>query len=209
MDDEVFQHFFLQLPPFLQQDIAAYKHKQTAQSSLLGKIILRAAFHKLGFLNPLNQIKTTTKGRPFINDTVDFNITHSGDYVVCAISTNGKVGVDIEKHRTLKLNVAERYFTNEECNLIDASTHPQATFFDFWAIKESAIKCDGRGVEVLQKTYIENVLSINKQSSNTIICDENKYFFYPFFIEEGYSCAVCATAAFEINTTEFKIQELV
>ena len=208
LTDDVFRQFFLQLPQFLQQEIAEYKHKQTAQSSLLGKIILRAAFHKLGFLHTLNEIKTTTKGRPFINDTVDFNISHSGDYVVCAISTIRKVGIDIEKHRVLTLNIAERYFTNEECNFIEASIHPHISFFDFWAIKESAIKCDGRGVEVLQKTYIENVKQINTQSTNSIICTGNKYFFHPFFLDEGYSSAVCATAPFAVKITEFKIHEL-
>jgi hypothetical protein len=40
LSDEIFQQFLLQLPDSLQQDIIDYKHWQSAQASLLGKILL-------------------------------------------------------------------------------------------------------------------------------------------------------------------------
>jgi phosphopantetheinyl transferase len=52
------------------------------------------------------------------------------------------------------MNVADRYFDKTECMKIDLSENPQKAFFDFWSLKESAIKCDGRGVEILSDTHV-------------------------------------------------------
>jgi phosphopantetheinyl transferase len=52
------------------------------------------------------------------------------------------------------MNVADRYFDKMECMNIDLSENPQKAFFDFWSLKESAIKCDGRGVEILSDTHV-------------------------------------------------------
>ena len=95
----------MQLPDLFQQDINAYKHWQSAQASLLGKILLQNAFQQLAINYTLHDIKIGTKDRPFINEQIDFNISHSGDYVIVAISDFSKVGIDIEKHRILKMNV--------------------------------------------------------------------------------------------------------
>ena len=54
-------------------------------------------------------------GKPqIVNIPKKFNLSHSGDYVVCGVS-DGEVGVDIQKWVSFKDRTAERFFAKEEC----------------------------------------------------------------------------------------------
>ena len=192
LEENIFQKFLLQLPPFLQQEIKAYKHRESAQASLFGKILLLYAFKKMNADYLLNHIQLGVKDRPFINDNLDFNISHSGDYIITAIAENSKVGIDIEKHRNLNISLFKKYFNDSEWNDIQTAQNKLKIFFDYWTIKESAIKCDGRGVEVLSKTHTL------KQKVN---CDGVLFDYKQLYIEDGYSCAVCSTNNFTVKCT--------
>ena len=131
--EEIFRKYLLLLPEDFQKDINAYKHWENALSSLLGKMLLLYGFKKLNLPYVLQDLKIGAKDRPYINTEMDFNISHSGAYVICAIVQNARVGIDIEKHRTLKMNIAERYFDEHECREIDCSEQPEQAFFKFWS----------------------------------------------------------------------------
>lgn len=206
--EPLFEQFLLQLPEHFRQDIRAYKHWESAQASLLGKMLLQYGLQQLSLEYTLSDIRITEKERPFLPGTIDFNISHSGKYVVCAIGELSHIGIDIERHRTLKMNIADRYFTKEECHVIDSATDPQATFFDFWAVKESAIKCDGRGVEVLSRTYVDKVLQNGLQAAGCVYCDEKVLHFQQITTEEGYSCSVCSTASFQAKLSQIQLTDL-
>lgn len=84
--------------------------------------------------------------RPFIyglSDTIDFNISHSGEYVVMVIGHNVKVGIDIEliNSKVDLFDLAPIVFSKSECRLItDVSK-----FFILWTKKEAMLKCIGHG----------------------------------------------------------------
>ena len=187
------------MPTFFQKEIKAYKHRESAQSSLLGKVLLLYGFKIMKVKYSLQNIQLGVKDRPFINNNFDFNISHSGDYIIVAINESSKVGIDIEKHRILNLSLFKKYFDDNEWNEIQTSDDKLKTFFDFWTIKESAIKCDGRGVEVLSKTQI---------LKSTIYCDGVAFDYKQLDIEDAYSCAVCSTNNFTANHTEVFLQDL-
>lgn len=199
LSDDIFYFFLLQLPNFFQQEINAYKHWESAQASLLGKIILQYGFQKLNCNYSLNDVQIGAKDRPFISNEIDFNISHSGEYIIVAISTNAKVGIDIEKHRELNINLFRKYFDEYEWSEIQSSINSLQTFFDFWTIKESAIKCDGRGVEILSKTQIQ---------SPKIYCDGKEFYYEQLTIHNDYSCAVCCTVDFQIQQQVIFLQDL-
>lgn len=208
LSENIFEEFLLRLPIYHQKEIKDYVHRQSAQSSLLGKILLQYAFKQLNLNNSLANIKLTEKGKPYINETIDFNISHSGNCVVCAITQQAKVGIDIEKHRLLKQDIATRYFTPQECNEIKNSYHAQSSFFDMWAIKESAIKCDGRGVEVLSQTYIKDVETNGLQMEGLVICDNKEFYYRQIYFIESYSGAVCSTMPFETQVIRVELADL-
>jgi 4'-phosphopantetheinyl transferase len=172
------------LPLFIQQDILAYRRSEDATRAYLGKCLVRYGFEQLGIPFSWHNVKISEKDRPFLPEAeMDFNISHSGEYVVAAIGS-GKVGVDVERHRKVHLDVFDRQFNAKEWEVILSAKDPSKQFFDYWAIKEAAIKADGRGVAVLSKTAI--------LSDNLVMVEDMPLHYHPLQIAEGYSAAVVA-----------------
>jgi 4'-phosphopantetheinyl transferase len=72
---------------------------------------------------------------------IHFNISHSANYVACAIA-DSPVGIDIEGRRKVNSAVAKRYFTDEEIE----SIHSDDDFFKIWTFKEALGKYTGDGL---------------------------------------------------------------
>ena len=83
-------------------------------------------------------------------DGVYFNLSHSDDMVLCAVSDT-PVGCDIEKVTDAPMEVAERYFSEKECRYIAAAKNTadaDRRFFRLWTIKESYMKRTGEGMSL-------------------------------------------------------------
>ena len=88
-------------------------------------------------------IEYTEKGKPvYSNSDIHFNLSHAGDYVVCAVSDRA-VGIDIERIRKNAIKVAERFFTQEECDWI---ADDNLRFCRVWTLKEAYAKLTGEGI---------------------------------------------------------------
>jgi len=87
----------------------------------------------------------TKIGRQDGGDTVSFNVSHSGDWVVLAFGRNRNIGVDVEKIKREMdvLPIAKRYFTPEERVLVENAEDRHAVFFELWARKEAYVKACG------------------------------------------------------------------
>jgi 4'-phosphopantetheinyl transferase len=79
-----------------------------------------------------------------------FNVSHSGDLALVAVSSEAEVGVDIELRRPrpdLEALVA-RYFS--PCERVAIAALPPArrleAFFDYWTLKEAYLKACGDGL---------------------------------------------------------------
>lgn len=85
--------------------------------------------------------------KPFINKALgSFNISHSGDMVVCFYSREGgEIGIDIEKISEIEVNDFNSVLTKEELSALKLENKDK-TFFKLWTQKESLIKADGRGL---------------------------------------------------------------
>lgn len=105
----------------------------------------------------------TETGKPYVKDLpVEFNISHSGDMVVCAVDDK-PVGIDVEKIRPIDLKLAKRICTDEELvYLFDhipteqdfAYTTDQellTRFFELWTANEAYGKCIGAGMSEIRK----------------------------------------------------------
>jgi 4'-phosphopantetheinyl transferase len=93
-------------------------------------------------------------GKPILAPSVghvdrNFNVSHSGEWVLLAFTRQSAVGIDIEKWKPLDLlQVAKHSFMAEE--LAEWLQHPESareeTFFSTWTLKESYLKALGRGL---------------------------------------------------------------
>lgn len=78
-----------------------------------------------------------------------FNLSHSGDWLLVALAWQRRVGIDIEVWRDLEFGaLAERAFAPEERAALGAapSTQRAATFFAVWTRKEAVLKARGLGL---------------------------------------------------------------
>lgn len=78
---------------------------------------------------------------------LQFNLSHSGEWLVCAVTAGTPVGVDVEQCRPERasLKVARRFFRAEEADLLEDSRGDAVAerFYDFWTLKEAAVKARG------------------------------------------------------------------
>ena len=79
---------------------------------------------------------------------MDFNISHSGAYVVCALCTAGRVGIDIEEIRPIDIQDFIAQMTRNQWESLRASKNRLEAFFSLWTQKEAVIKADGRGIAI-------------------------------------------------------------
>jgi 4'-phosphopantetheinyl transferase len=108
----------------------------------------------LGWSRPLSLIvfEETENGRPYLSDLPDFWFSFSScrfGFLGAWSSTHG-VGVDLEDQtRNLgALELAHRFFSGAEANAVERvdSLERLRTFFQFWCLKEAALKSIGEGL---------------------------------------------------------------
>jgi 4'-phosphopantetheinyl transferase len=144
------------------------------------------------------------QGKPVVKDyinrvPIEFNISHSGDYALIAMTLENKVGVDIEEvnpdidYKSL----SNRFFSEKERNdLINLDEKQQCdAFYRIWARKESFIKATGQGISFgLDKFSVPINESID--DAREIITAEklnDKWFCYELMKLDNYKTALTAT----------------
>ena len=97
----------------------------------------------------------TSFGKPFLaidseNNNLSFNLSHSGELVLYAITRNQKIGIDIEQIRdhTDVMAIAKRFFSPAEIGEMEKANEKNCTelFFRYWTRKEAFVKALGKGV---------------------------------------------------------------
>ncbi len=94
-------------------------------------------------------------GKPFV-DGLHFNVSHSGDYALYAISPDLEVGVDVELPRIRRTDaLARRFFAPGEQERLFALDEPAraVAFFKLWTCKEAFLKATGEGLSRSLRSY--------------------------------------------------------
>ena len=184
-----------------QSEILKYKFWRDRQATLFGKLLLKKILRENFKLSEVPKITTEEHGRPLLQSDLDFNISHSGKYVHCVVSDKARIGVDVEKHRQVNIENFGKYFTTKEWKEIYAYDNPLKGFFDFWSLKESVIKADGRGVAILQKT--------EKKNNQVVVCDSKYWHFKQLDLAHEYSSFIASSEPInELEIQKIKTSEL-
>lgn len=160
----------------------SYRSWKQRQECLFGKLLLRKILNMyLPNKIDLRNIQYNQFGKPYIdNCKIDFNISHSGDYIVCAFANEMKIGVDIEKKREIDLNYYKEAMSNAENVYINKSENSIDSFLKIWTCKESILKAEGIGLNYpLDKINI----CVN---SNIIIFNNNIWYINYINIDPQY-----------------------
>jgi 4'-phosphopantetheinyl transferase len=92
-----------------------------------------------------------------VGEWLEFNLSHTEDLALCAITRGKAVGIDIERLRPMDDagQIMSRYFTPRE--QAEFFNYPQqerpAAFFRAWTRKEALLKATGDGLAALADTY--------------------------------------------------------
>lgn len=89
-------------------------------------------------------------GKPSLEGGPEFNLSHTGDLAMLAISRDGALGVDIETMRPIEDGVARHHFSDaeyEELSRLDPGEWLDG-FYRCWTRKEAVIKARGLGLSM-------------------------------------------------------------
>lgn len=141
-------------------------------------------------------------GKPHFLRTKDsFNISHSGNYVVIAVS-RFNIGIDIQRMENNNQLVAERNFHQNECTYINEGEDENVKtqrFYEVWTVKEAYLKNVGIG---LRKPL--NSFEVNFAEGKAKIMDNPGYEILQMKLDERYIMSVCA----DIRDKELNIEEV-
>ena len=177
------------LPKSLHAKALRYRMPEDAFNFVLGKLMLKKGLEELKLDNDLEKVQFNENGKPFLGN-VFFNITHSSNYVVCAVTQKGEIGIDLEKPRDISLKDFEMNFTKKEWVNITTHAFPLKKFYWYWVRKESIIKALGVNLSYLNQIELE--------SGKDFFIQNNKRWFLKD-LHFGNDCffAICSELEFE------------
>jgi len=175
-----------QLPERLRERILSYKDGHERQLRLQGQMLIMNILKEFGLecKYSLEDLKYTAYNRPYIDSAVDFNISHSGNLVVCAGIMNGKVGVDIEQLRDIDIEQLKDEFCEAEWVRILNHASPGSESYRLWTRKEAVLKATGKGM-LGQASTIDTTAGV-------VMYEGETYYLHEVFVKEGYIVSVAS-----------------
>ncbi|MBU4439180.1 MAG: 4'-phosphopantetheinyl transferase superfamily protein [Firmicutes bacterium] len=144
-----------------QEKVRRLKTAQAKAMTTGAELLLRKALRQNYDINQPLTIVKGEHGKPRIQGCpgIHFNLSHSGDYAVCAVSSH-PVGVDIQKMAEPNLKLAKRFFATKESDWLFSlpADQQRQAFYDLWVIKESFMKYTGKGFGLPMNAFAAKIL---------------------------------------------------
>lgn len=148
IDENTFQYLLKFVHTEKRERILKQKIKQNADNMLIGEILAKIAVKKTFGIDIAKQkFAYSEYGKPYLLNysNVHFNISHSGEYVACAVSDK-PIGIDIQKIGEYNADVAKRVCNEKELVQIENSSDKASEFTKLWTQKEAVLKMHGTGI---------------------------------------------------------------
>lgn len=190
-----FNQWMLRVSKEKQERVIKLRKREDAYRTLLADILIRTVIYRT-YNIPIEEISfaCNSYGKPFLKgfSHIHFNVSHSGDWVIGALSNNSMVGVDIEKIQPLEVDMVKSVFsTLEYHDFITKKREEQLSYFyDLWTLKESYVKALGQGLSIsLQSFSIKKNEEGIKIFQNNILADP---FFKQYNLDSQYKVSICS-----------------
>ncbi|HDR6245758.1 TPA: 4'-phosphopantetheinyl transferase superfamily protein [Bacillus cereus] len=190
----------IQFLPFLEQEtqlqISRFQAPTDKKRTLLGNYAAKYFIARYTQQH-IKDIHFTTNvyGKKIVQKhAISFNISHSGKWVMLALSTNESIGIDVEKIGIINTEETSCFFHEIEQRYLKKLTKKEAqyAFYRIWTAKESFLKCIGSGLSQPLNTFI---VPLQLSSRPQIITDTRIYNstlqVYSFQIDSEYFCSIC------------------
>ncbi len=177
-------------------------HPKAARLFLISRVLVKTVLaDKLGISPHQVNIQLHPNGKPFVEGSkaVYFNLSHSANIIVLAVTEAGEIGIDVERlDREFEWRRVDSVLASSEIEwikqneLIDPSTVYQR-FFQIWTLKESYIKCTGEGMSRHLKKLNFHVLAehIEFLDSTRDIQKTEEYYFQSYVYDHNFIFSIC------------------
>lgn len=127
------------LPPAYRERVSAMQSDGARARTCAGIALLAHGLELLhGDRSALNRVGFDANGRPTLAAGPSFSISHSRQWVACALSDAHRVGLDIEQRRD---GISPSLVQRMTEGLTPAD---DLDFFDAWCAREATVKASGR-----------------------------------------------------------------
>lgn len=147
-----------------QAHLAGYRFREAAERYVVTRSLVRAVLGERLGLTPRDiQVTRTDTGKPVVTEGIHFNLSHSGELILLALSDERAVGVDIERKRAVPkvTAMAARWFDARERSDLDRILGQGAelseAFLRVWSLKEARIKALGVGISGASRARLDVV----------------------------------------------------
>ncbi len=155
-----------------QNRVKAFKGTDDRKRSVAGEMLARKLLSEYCRISEEQIVfKTGEHGKPYAVGCAEFNISHSGNMVVCAVADN-PVGIDVEMIKPINPGIVRKLCTESDNRYIYGKNSPNETdefsdeqlyrFYEVWTAKEAYFKCIGTGIKNLKSISFENLIDIRK-----------------------------------------------
>lgn len=183
---------------------------QAARLFLISRVLTKSVLaDKLGISPHLVNIQLQPNGKPFVQGgkTIYFNLSHSADVIVLAVTEEGEIGVDVERvNREFEWKRVDSVLALSEIDWIqeNESTDPFSVyqrFFQIWTLKESYIKCTGHGMSSHLKKLNFHVFSEHIQFFDATHDAQNteQYHFQSYIYDCNFIFSICLQQSHNIE----------
>lgn len=182
------------------EKVARIRAEGAKRLSLGAALLLDRMLADLG-LGPAGDFAFGPQGKPYLPERPDihFSLSHSGGYVLCALS-DSELGCDVEAPRPAKPELAARFFHPLECDWLFSlpPREQENAFLRLWTLKESYLKAVGLGLSLPLNSFC--ILPKGEGFALSDAQDARLWTLRSFVYADCF-CAVCAHEATE--TLEF------
>ncbi|QOT00488.1 4'-phosphopantetheinyl transferase superfamily protein [Brevibacterium sp. JNUCC-42] len=213
--EDTFNHLLHHVSPEKREKIIRFRRREDAYRGLLADLLVRYILSEYHHI-PKEEIlfKHNEYGKPYLpnHTTCYVNLSHSGEWVVCGTGSM-LVGIDVEQQKTIDLEIAKNYFSQQEYMDLLAKSEGEeqlSYFYDLWTLKESYIKAVGKGLSIPLSSF-----SVRKNENNTIDFSKDtpsrtNWFFKQYQLASHYPLSVCsASNLFAEEIVMIRMDELI
>lgn len=146
LTDEEYTYWYSLMNADKKKRVDRYRFFEDKKRTIAGEMLARQAIAEWCCVTPESiAFDIKEHGKPYAKDlAVEFNISHSGNIVMCAVS-NSPIGLDIEEIRPVDISVIKRVCNNDELKYA-LQDNSYKRFFEIWTFKEAYFKCIGIGI---------------------------------------------------------------
>ncbi len=182
------------IPSIFHNEVNKYRISNDRYAYVSGILLIKEIFKYFDYnTDNIKKITRNEFSKPFIDNQLSFNISHSGELVACVGSLDCTVAIDIEKIRPVRLNHFKKVFSPEEFRMISNANDSVTSLFELWTKKESIVKADGRGLTIsLQEVRIDN-------NSGYVKYSNTKWYLKKITQLKGYTGHICSSKPISLN----------